>query len=411
MLLIKRRSAIRQSIHHLTVTSSALCYPSDNTRMCPSKSHVNRYTCCSRRHPGPCSKQTFTPCFSIDSRQINTFIKSDEQARLKFELLTKSKSKLRQVSETESNNKINKIVGSNVNNDTSVIVSLMIGEDTEAQKKEANNSKESQDCFDYLHESLDDISLDVAEMGTANKYISDHVESANDVEEDYYNDDFIEEISLDVNTAPKLNKTVTKDYSGKPDPSSEISSVPCPGCGAKLHCKETGVPGYMPSEKYKCIPKKKLREYLCQRCFLMNTYNIALNARVSADEYPRIISQIKRVQNALVLVIVDLTDMTNSIFKNTLKLIGHHPVYVIGNKVDLLPRDKTGYLERTKKALVQECINSGFPEKRIRHSCLISGKTGYGVEELVTKLMNDWQNKGKFYNNLPLKINLAKNQV
>lgn len=67
------------------------------------------------------------------------------------------------------------------------------------------------------------------------------------------------------------------------------------------------------------------------------------------------------------------------------------PAYIVGNKVDLLPRDGPGYLDRVKNSVLKLCN-----EHRIsaQHVALISAKTGYGVEKLVSRLLRDWRLRG-----------------
>lgn len=67
------------------------------------------------------------------------------------------------------------------------------------------------------------------------------------------------------------------------------------------------------------------------------------------------------------------------------------PIYIVGNKVDLLPRDGSGYLGRIKESIVQLCKQHSV---EARHIALISAKTGYGIESLITKLLIDWRLKG-----------------
>ena len=223
----------------------------------------------------------------------------------------------------------------------------------------------------------------------------DRYEANNSNEEGEY----IEELQIDVpgTDDPELAEEKPKIYSHYgPDPSVPISDTPCSGCGAFLHCQNTGIPGYMPSEKFKQIKKPKLREHICERCFLMNRYNIALNVAVAPEEYRQIIAQVGDMK-ALVVVVVDVMDMPNSIFPNLKELIGkRRPLYIVGNKADLLAKDDVGYLDRTKAMLLKQCEEMGLSsESYIKHVCLISAKTGYGVEELVTSLMKDWARKGE----------------
>jgi translation elongation factor EF-4 len=73
----------------------------------------------------------------------------------------------------------------------------------------------------------------------------------------------------------------------------------------------------------------------------------------------------------------------------------HRPIYIIGNKVDLLPRDDVFHLKRVKDSVLQLCTERGISAK---HIALISAKTGYGVENLITQLLNDWRLKGNNIN-------------
>lgn len=65
--------------------------------------------------------------------------------------------------------------------------------------------------------------------------------------------------------------------------------------------------------------------------------------------------------------------------------------------MDLLPKDQPDYLNHIKKILRNEAMKMGFDEKYIKHISLISAKTGYGIEELITKLQGDWGYKGDVY--------------
>ena len=69
----------------------------------------------------------------------------------------------------------------------------------------------------------------------------------------------------------------------------------------------------------------------------------------------------------------------------------HCSAYIVGNKVDLLPCDAPGYLDRVKQSVVRLCEERGIAAQRV---ALISAKTGYGVEKLITCLLHDWKLKG-----------------
>lgn len=134
---------------------------------------------------------------------------------------------------------------------------------------------------------------------------------------------------------------------------------------------------------------------LCQRCHMMRRHNIALDSTMTPAEYAQIISHI-RTQRALVLLVVDMLDFPHSIFDNLSQLIGSkRPLYIVINKVDLLPQDATDYLTRVQDMVQNQCIKMGLDASHhIKQMSLISAKTGYGVETLVSKLIKQWGRQG-----------------
>lgn len=185
---------------------------------------------------------------------------------------------------------------------------------------------------------------------------------------------------------------------GTPDPNSNISNVPCGGCGAQLHCKDTVIPGYIPSEIYKNHSKKggmTLQGIICQRCYFLKNYNLALQIQLSPEEYPKVLKTIRTRDKALVILIVDLLDFPCSIWPGAADLLGSgRPIFLVGNKVDLLPQDGKRFLERVAKHLKNSARESGFATTDIKHVALISATTGFGVEDLITKLHSFWEYQG-----------------
>lgn len=184
---------------------------------------------------------------------------------------------------------------------------------------------------------------------------------------------------------------------GNPDPAVPVSSVPCGGCGAMLHCQSPSIPGYMPSELFLSCEKHDLRGQICQRCRFLREHNVALNVNVSPDDYPKVISVI-RDQTAMVVLVVDLLDFPCSIWPDLLSIVGtKRPVFVVGNKIDLIPKDSKGYLDHVKNCLVAELEKSGIARANIKHVSLISATSGYGIEQLITKIQHIWGTKGDIY--------------
>ncbi|KYM82089.1 Uncharacterized protein C4orf14 like protein [Atta colombica] len=184
---------------------------------------------------------------------------------------------------------------------------------------------------------------------------------------------------------------------GTPDPNSSISSIPCGGCGALLHCKDPALPGYLPSELFLKRSNQELRVMICQRCHFMHYYNTTLEVKVSADEYPKLLKVIKTKKCAVILMI-DLTDFPCSIWPEINSVLHPlTPVFVVGNKVDLLPQDSKHFFTHVKDCLLKAMEITKIKKENIRHVELISAKTGYGIEELINKLHNIWKYKGDVY--------------
>lgn len=142
---------------------------------------------------------------------------------------------------------------------------------------------------------------------------------------------------------------------------------------------------------------RMLKRLICQRCHFLKNYNTALKVQVSAEDYVDMISQIKD-KKALAILMVDLVDFPCSIWPNIVDIIGDkRPVIVVGNKVDLLPQDSKDHLNHIIKRLEDALIESGLSRANIKHTCLISAKTNYGIEDLITCLYTIWPNKGDVY--------------
>ncbi|XP_066576559.1 nitric oxide-associated protein 1 [Amia ocellicauda] len=186
---------------------------------------------------------------------------------------------------------------------------------------------------------------------------------------------------------------------GTPDKGVPLSDTHCSGCGALMHCTEPLLPGYVPSEKYKrLVEEKKLDTSVCQRCYLIVHHQKALHVQVSKEEYRGIVSRIRQ-EKALVLLIVDVLDLPDSIIPDLLELVGENKnIVVLGNKIDLLPADSSNYLKRVKRQLLAYCVEAGISSDRnITDVHLISAKTGYGIENLISSLQSSWKYKGDVY--------------
>ena len=197
--------------------------------------------------------------------------------------------------------------------------------------------------------------------------------------------------------------------------------------------------GFVPVEIYKHHLSKDLqkRASQCQRCFLFKYVDEISRCEVSEDVYKNILSEIKR-KRALIILLVDLLDLPNSISRSWAHLVdqtdgnkkaSRNIVFVVGNKVDLLPKgrfvfwsrktsahcilvarrrrsewlqwienvlvlDSDSYLSNVRQCLENECEKRGLGKHLVKYYGLISARTGYGVEELISKIFRYWSQHG-----------------
>lgn len=65
---------------------------------------------------------------------------------------------------------------------------------------------------------------------------------------------------------------------------------------------------------------------------------------------------------------------------------------MVGNKIDLLQDTGRDWLTKAKTALIKQLP----PKANILDVSLISAKTGYGIEQLISTLYNVWEYRGEF---------------
>ncbi|KAL3087261.1 hypothetical protein niasHT_020524 [Heterodera trifolii] len=179
-----------------------------------------------------------------------------------------------------------------------------------------------------------------------------------------------------------------------------LENAKCAGCGANFHCHNPSLPGFMPLELYQEVeknanqmPKYQRTDYQCRRCYLLKEHNFLLNLNVSPVDYESMMGHLKMVHEALILLIVDMTDMEASINRQLPTIIGtKKPMIVIGNKIDLLPPDfYKGYLHHFLASLKAAMHKAGVAQQfNILKYLLLSAKTGFGVEDLITNIYQKW---------------------
>lgn len=131
----------------------------------------------------------------------------------------------------------------------------------------------------------------------------------------------------------------------------ERRSAQCYGCGVRVQLKASDAAGYIDPERYaKKLAHHQLSELLCARCEAL-AHGAMVNAvegqgmtgrdargLVSQDELLASLKSLKD-QAVLVLLLVDLTDLSGTFLGRLRESIGGNPVLAVGTKADLLPRD------------------------------------------------------------------------
>merc|ERR1719188_1210312 len=174
---------------------------------------------------------------------------------------------------------------------------------------------------------------------------------------------------------------------GTADPDIPPSKVPCGGCGAHLHCQDAKMPGFAPVETFAGKSPDELRLTVCQRCYVMDKYNVALKVNVSPSHYESTLTHIAS-KRAIVLLVVDLLGVNK-------KLI------LVGNKVDMLPQDSENYLVRVervmKMAFMEKCSRrlEARCDPKVVSTCLVSARTGYGIEKLIELVYRAWSENNR----------------
>ncbi|NXW41754.1 NOA1 protein, partial [Nyctiprogne leucopyga] len=198
---------------------------------------------------------------------------------------------------------------------------------------------------------------------------------------------------------------------GRPDPSVPPSGVSCSGCGAELQCRDGAAPGFLPAEKYRSLSEGPagvagLRGAVCQRCWLLAHHGRALRLRLPPEQHRLVVSAalrrpLRHGRGPLLLYLLDLLELPDPLLPQLPQLLGPDVpaagLLVVGNKVDLLPADSPGHLGRLRQRLAAACAQAGLRGVPLVDVRLVSAKTGFGMEGLVSRLQRSWKCAGDVY--------------
>ena len=196
----------------------------------------------------------------------------------------------------------------------------------------------------------------------------------------------------------------------------KVENLICPGCGAKFQSSDPEIRGFLPPAKLAelhqlisdSVDQNDTTEssststianpIICQRCFSLKQYNTALNISLSSDDYLRYLGHL-RDKDALILLMLDVSDFPGSIFPDLHTLISpSSQIVIVANKVDLIPRDvSNNFWKQFQKMLVRECKRLSLGDRNIARVHFVSAKTGLGVSELADDIIASWGSRGDVY--------------
>jgi len=161
----------------------------------------------------------------------------------------------------------------------------------------------------------------------------------------------------------------------------------CNGCGSQIQSIDNTKPGYIPKN---LIQKSDLNHLVCQRCFRIKNYSETYPYQVSNQEFLQVVDKIK-AEDALIVKIVDIFDFSGSFVPAIKTLTEKRDVLLVGNKVDLLPKNvKHHKIQTWLKLMLKE---QGFD---VIDSVLVSAKYGDHFDQLM-RLIYQYKKKRNVY--------------
>lgn len=178
-----------------------------------------------------------------------------------------------------------------------------------------------------------------------------------------------------------------------------MNDLYCSGCGAKIQTLDRHHPGFVTE---KILSEYEPKRLLCQRCFRIRNYSDVISVNVSNDDYLNVINQISK-ENALIVKIVDIFDFSGSFVPAIKRLTGNRDVILVGNKIDLLPKNVKH--EKIIAWIKLMLASEGFS---VLDSILISAKYGDYFDELMELI---YKHKGNRNVYLVGSTNVGKSKI
>ena len=156
-----------------------------------------------------------------------------------------------------------------------------------------------------------------------------------------------------------------------------MEELNCIGCGVTIQTEDKNKVGFTPASS---LAKSDDSVVYCQRCFRLKNYNEIIDTELTSDDFLKILQGIAD-EDALVVNIIDVFDVTGTIVKGLMRHIGNNDLIVAANKIDLLPRSVNH--SKIKHWLNKEIRDMGIKPLEIE---VISSEKGFGIDILMTKI-------------------------
>ncbi|KLO25067.1 MULTISPECIES: ribosome biogenesis GTPase YqeH [unclassified Marinitoga] len=153
----------------------------------------------------------------------------------------------------------------------------------------------------------------------------------------------------------------------------------CHGCGVEIQTENPEIPGFLPEHVYeKFIGNEE--KALCQRCFKLKHYGELIPVSINKNFYNQLKSIIHEFDT--VLWVIDIIDFEGTFDKDILNLVKNKNLFLIINKVDLLPKS-VAFTELKDWIYNRVKDNVNIKKDNIR---LISAKRNFGINRLIKLL-------------------------
>lgn len=160
----------------------------------------------------------------------------------------------------------------------------------------------------------------------------------------------------------------------------------CFGCGSLLQTVDDKRSGYIKAD----LLLDDASNLLCQRCFRLKHYRDIENVELSHDDFVKILNRIAPL-DALVIIVVDLFDISGSIIPNIRNFIGEKEIILVGNKRDILPKSIKD--EKIKQWMRKFVKDYGYI---ITDIALVSAEKGHGIDELLIMMEKYRKNRNVY---------------